>query len=67
MEGPANFEGALNQRMACRGEKGKKDGKPEVSAQERDKERLVQTFGHDTLTPRFVLNRRYHLSVSLWT
>jgi len=48
-EGLANFEGALKQRRARRREKGKKDDKAKVKAEEREKERLTQTFGHNTL------------------
>ena len=46
--GLANFEGALKQRRARRREKGRKDDKAKVKAEEREKERLAQTFGHDT-------------------
>ena len=46
--GLVNFEGALKQRRARRREKGKKDDKAKVKAEEREKERLAQTFGHDT-------------------
>jgi len=49
VEGLANFEGALKQRRSRRREKGKKDDKAKVKAEERDKERLAQTLGHDTL------------------
>jgi len=52
VEGLTNFEGALKQRRARRREKGKKDDKAKVKAEERDKERLAQTFGHDTLDSR---------------
>ena len=52
VEGLANFEGALKQRRARRKEKGKKDDKAKVKAEERDKERLAQTFGHDTPDPQ---------------
>jgi len=48
-EGLSNFEGALKQRRARRREKGKKDDKAKVKAEEREKERLAQTFGHNTL------------------
>lgn len=51
-EGLANFEGALKQRRARRREKGKKDDKAKVKAEERERERLAQTFGHDTITSR---------------
>ncbi|KAF9654118.1 hypothetical protein BDM02DRAFT_21237 [Thelephora ganbajun] len=47
-EGLANFEGALKQRRARRKEKGKKDDKAKVKAEEREKEKLIQAFGHDT-------------------
>ena len=46
-DGLASFEGALKQRRARRREKGKKDDKAKVKAEEREKERLAQTFGHD--------------------
>ena len=49
VEGLTSFEGALKQRRARRREKGKKDDKAKVRAEERDKERLAQTFGQDTL------------------
>lgn len=48
-EGLASFEGALKQRRARRKEKGKKDDKAKVKAEEREKERLAETFGHDSL------------------
>jgi hypothetical protein len=47
VEGLANFEGALKQRRARRREKGKKDDKAKVKAEEREKEKLTQTFGHN--------------------
>ena len=46
--GLANFEGALKQRRARRKEKGKKDDKAKVKAEEREKEKLAQTFGQNT-------------------
>ena len=46
--GLVNFDGALKQRRARRRERGKKDDKAKVKAEERDRERLAQTFGHDT-------------------
>ena len=49
LEGLSSFEGALKQRRARRRDKGKKDDKAKVKAEERDKERLAQTFGHDIL------------------
>lgn len=52
VEGLASFEGALKQRRARRRDKGKKDDKAKVKAEERDKERLAQTFDHDTLDSR---------------
>ena len=48
VEGLANFEGALKQRRARRREKGRKDDKAKVRGEEREKEKLAQTFGHDT-------------------
>lgn len=44
-EGLVNFEGALKQRRARRKEKGKKDDKAKAKAEEREKEKLAQTFG----------------------
>ena len=61
VEGLASFEGALKQRRARRREKGKKDDKAKVKAEERDKERLAQTFGQDTLD----FQARFEPSVSL--
>lgn len=46
-EGLANFEGALKQRRARRKEKGKKDEKAKVKAEEREKEKLAQTFSRE--------------------
>lgn len=45
-EGLVTFEGALKQRRARRKEKGKKDDKAKVKAEEKEKEKLAQTFGH---------------------
>jgi len=49
-EGLAGFEGALKQRRARRKEKGKKDDKAKAKAEEREKERLAQTFDQDAFT-----------------
>ena len=47
-EGLASFEGALKQRRARRKEKGKKDDKAKARAEEREKEKLAQTFRQNT-------------------
>jgi len=51
-EGLANFEGALKQRRARRKEKGRKDDKAKAKAEEREKERLAQTFRQNTFVSR---------------
>ncbi|OCH87475.1 hypothetical protein OBBRIDRAFT_781606 [Obba rivulosa] len=53
-EGLKNFEGPLRMRRARRKEKGRKDDKARAKAEEREKEKLAQTwgeFGHAVTSP----------------
>jgi len=54
-EGVKNFESALRMRRARRKEKGKRDDKARFRAEEREKEKLVASFGGSAFSPLYNL------------